>query len=72
MILVDARNGSMTQTRRHAFIAHLLGIRYFIIAINKMDLVDFRQERYEEIRKDFVDFINGGSEPGSAGASRRL
>jgi sulfate adenylyltransferase subunit 1 len=58
VILVDARNGSMTQTRRHAFIAHLLGIRYFIIAINKMDLVGYRQERYEEIRKDFVEFIN--------------
>jgi len=64
VILVDARNGIMTQTRRHAFIAHLLGIRYFIIAINKMDLVDYLQERYEEIRKDFVDFINrlGGAE----------
>jgi sulfate adenylyltransferase subunit 1 (EFTu-like GTPase family) len=54
----------MTQSRRHAFIAHLLGIRYFIIAINKMDLVDYRQERYEEIRKEFVDFIGrlGGAE----------
>jgi sulfate adenylyltransferase subunit 1 len=64
VILVDARNGSMTQTRRHTFIAHLLGIRYFIIAINKMDLVDYKQERYEEIRKDFVNFLSrlGGSE----------
>ncbi len=58
VILIDARNGIMTQSRRHAFIAHLLGIRYFIIAINKMDLVDYRQERYEEIRKEFVDFMN--------------
>jgi sulfate adenylyltransferase subunit 1 len=64
VILIDARNGIMTQSRRHAFIAHLLGIRYFIIAINKMDLVDYRQERYEEIRKEFVDFIGrlGGAE----------
>jgi sulfate adenylyltransferase subunit 1 len=58
VILVDARNGIMTQSRRHAFIAHLLGIRHFIVAINKMDLVDFRRERYDEIRKDFTNFID--------------
>jgi sulfate adenylyltransferase subunit 1 len=58
VILIDARNGIMTQSRRHTFIAHLLGIRHFIVAINKMDLVDFRQDRYEEIKRDFSDFIN--------------
>ncbi len=58
VILIDARNGIMTQSRRHTFIAHLLGIRHFIIAINKMDLVDFKRERYEEIRKDFTNFID--------------
>jgi sulfate adenylyltransferase subunit 1 len=58
VILIDARNGIMTQSRRHTFIAHLLGIRHFIVAINKMDLVDFRRERYEEIRKDFTSFID--------------
>jgi sulfate adenylyltransferase subunit 1 len=58
VILIDARNGMMTQSRRHTFIAHLLGIRHFIVAINKMDLVDFRRERYEEIKRDFQDFIN--------------
>jgi sulfate adenylyltransferase large subunit len=58
VILIDARNGIMTQSRRHAFIAHLLGIRHFIVAINKMDLVDFRHERYEEIRRDFTNFID--------------
>jgi len=58
VILIDARNGIMTQSRRHAFIAHLLGIRHFIVAINKMDLVDFRRERYEEIRRDFTNFID--------------
>jgi sulfate adenylyltransferase subunit 1 len=58
VILIDASNGIMTQSRRHAFIAHLLGIRHFIVAINKMDLVDYRRERYEEIRKDFTDFID--------------
>jgi sulfate adenylyltransferase subunit 1 len=64
VILIDARNGIMTQSRRHTFIAHLLGIRHFIVAINKMDLVDFRRERYEEIKRDFTDFINrlGGAE----------
>ncbi len=41
VILIDARNGIMTQSRRHTFIAHLLGIRHFIVAINKMDLVGF-------------------------------
>ena len=58
VILIDARNGMMTQSRRHTFIAHLLGIRHFIVAINKMDLVDYRRERYEEIRNDFTSFID--------------
>ena len=58
VILIDARNGIMTQSRRHTFIAHLLGIRHFIVAINKMDLVDFSRERYEEIRKDFTNFVD--------------
>src|SRR6478672_4006317 len=52
VILIDARNGIMTQSRRHTFIAYLLGIRHFIVAINKMDLVDFKKERYEEIKRD--------------------
>ena len=64
VILIDARNGMMTQSRRHTFIAHLLGIRHFVVAINKMDLVDFRRERYEEIKRDFTDFVArlGGAE----------
>jgi sulfate adenylyltransferase subunit 1 len=64
VILVDARNGMVTQSRRHAFIAYLLGIRHFIVAINKMDLMDFRQEAFETIRNAFVDFIDrlGGAE----------
>ncbi len=64
VILIDARNGMMTQSRRHAFIAYLLGIRHFIVAINKMDLVEFSRSRYEEIKRDFEDFIKklGGSE----------
>jgi sulfate adenylyltransferase subunit 1 len=64
VILIDARNGIMTQSRRHTFIAHLLGIRHFIVAINKMDLVDFKRERYEEIKRDIEEFIQriGGAE----------
>jgi len=64
VILIDARNGIMTQSRRHTFIAHLLGIRHFIVAVNKMDLVNFSRDRYEEIKRDFLEFINrlGGAE----------
>ena len=50
LILVDARNGVLEQSRRHAFLASLLGIPHLIVCINKMDLVDYSQERYEEIR----------------------
>lgn len=53
IILIDARYGVMTQTRRHSFIAHLLGLKHVIVAINKMDLVDFSQARYEEIKADY-------------------
>ena len=64
VILIDARNGIMTQSRRHTFIAHLLGIRHFIVAVNKMDLMNFSRDRYEEIKRDFLEFINrlGGAE----------
>ncbi len=50
IILIDARKGILTQTRRHSYIVNLLGIAHVIVAINKMDLVDFSQEVYEEIR----------------------
>lgn len=56
IILVDARNGVMTQTRRHSFIVTLLGIKHVLVAINKMDLVDFNQEVFEKIRADYKDF----------------
>jgi len=59
VLLVDARNGLMVQTRRHAFIASLLGIRHVVLAINKIDLVGYSQERFEEIRKEFEVFANG-------------
>ena len=56
IILIDARHGVLTQSKRHSFIASLLGIPHFLIAINKMDLVDYSQEVFEKIRQDYSDF----------------
>ena len=56
VILVDARRGVLTQTRRHSFIASLLGIRHFVVAVNKMDLVDHSEEVFESIRADYAAF----------------
>ena len=56
VILIDARHGVMTQTRRHSFIVSLLGIRHVIIAINKMDLVDFDEATYDKICADYSAF----------------
>jgi bifunctional enzyme CysN/CysC len=56
LILIDARNGVLEQSRRHAFLATLLGIPHLVVCINKMDLVDFSEARYEEIRNEFRSF----------------
>ncbi len=56
LILIDARNGIVEQTRRHAFIASLLQIPHLVVCINKMDLVEYSQERYEEIKEEFSQF----------------
>jgi bifunctional enzyme CysN/CysC len=56
IILIDARHGVQVQTRRHSFIVSLLGIRHTIVAINKMDLVDYSQERFEQIKADYLAF----------------
>ncbi|NVN94472.1 MAG: GTP-binding protein [Bacteroidetes bacterium] len=56
IILIDARNGVIEQTHRHAFIASLLQIPHIIVCINKMDLVDFKQSVYDVIKKTFADF----------------
>lgn len=53
IVLIDARKGILTQTRRHSFIVSLLGIEHIIVAINKMDLVDFSQEIFEEIKTSY-------------------
>ncbi|PYF84806.1 MULTISPECIES: sulfate adenylyltransferase subunit CysN [Marinomonas] len=57
IILIDARYGVQTQTRRHSYIASLLGIKHVVVAINKMDLVDFSEEKYEQIKADYLKFI---------------
>ncbi|MEM9988127.1 MAG: sulfate adenylyltransferase subunit CysN [Pseudomonadota bacterium] len=56
ILLVDARAGLMVQTRRHSFICSLLGIKHVVVAVNKMDLVDYSQERFEEIEADYREF----------------
>lgn len=56
LILVDARKGVLEQTRRHAFISSLLGIGHLVVCVNKMDLVDWSQERFDEIADEFRRF----------------
>jgi bifunctional enzyme CysN/CysC len=56
IILIDARHGVMTQTKRHSFIVSLLGIKHVLVAINKMDLVDYSEEVYEKIKHDYQEF----------------
>lgn len=56
IILVDARNGVIEQTCRHSFIASLLGIKHIVLCVNKMDLVDYSEERYNEIKEEFKTF----------------
>ncbi|NLZ73295.1 MAG: sulfate adenylyltransferase subunit CysN [Bacteroidales bacterium] len=57
IILVDARSGVITQTKRHTFLVSLLGIKQVVLAVNKMDLVDFSEERFNEIVKDYTQFV---------------
>ncbi len=56
IILVDARKGVQPQTRRHSYLAHLVGIPHLVVAVNKMDLVDYSQARFEEVRAAYLDF----------------
>lgn len=58
IILIDARKGILTQTRRHSFIVNLLGIEHVIVAINKMDLVDFSEEVYNKISQDYSELAD--------------
>jgi bifunctional enzyme CysN/CysC len=63
ILLIDAETGVLEQTRRHGFLCSLLGIRQFVLAVNKMDLVGFDERRFDEIRDAFVQFA--GRFPGS-------
>src|SRR5258706_650664 len=57
IILIDARHGVMRQTRRHSFIVSLLGIKHVVVAINKMDLAGWSQERFEAIKQEYTGFV---------------
>ena len=59
VILIDARKGVLTQTRRHSYLAHLIGIRNLVLAVNKMDLVGYEQAKYGAIVEDFRAFAAG-------------
>ncbi len=56
IILIDARQGVLEQTRRHSFLCALLGIQHFVVAVNKMDLVDWSEQRFDEIRAQYTEF----------------
>ena len=62
VILVDARHGVQTQTRRHSYIASLLGIKKIVLAVNKMDLVDYDQGIFDKIVAEYIEFASGLSE----------
>ncbi|MBR9911317.1 MAG: sulfate adenylyltransferase subunit CysN [Gammaproteobacteria bacterium] len=56
IVIIDARRGVLTQTKRHSFIVSLLGLKHVVVAINKMDLVDYSEERYNEIVEEYMAF----------------
>jgi len=58
IVLIDARHGLQVQTRRHSYLVHMLGIRHVVVAINKMDAVDYDREVFERIRADYEAFAN--------------
>ena len=57
IILIDARNGIMSQTKRHSFLADLMGIKNIIVAVNKMDLINFSEKKYMKIVKDYTENV---------------
>lgn len=58
VILIDARKGVLTQTRRHSYLCHLLGIRHIVLAVNKMDLIGYDQAAYDAIVEDYRGFAD--------------
>ena len=64
ILLIDAKEGVQEQSKRHGYLLHLLGIRQIAVAVNKMDLVDYSQERFEEIKAEYTAYLNSvGVEP---------
>uniref|UniRef100_A0A7V5CSB4 Sulfate adenylyltransferase subunit 1 n=1 Tax=Acidobacterium capsulatum TaxID=33075 RepID=A0A7V5CSB4_9BACT len=61
IVLVDARKGVLIQSRRHAYIASLLGVRHILVAVNKMDLVDYSQQIFDDIQREFAAFLESAS-----------
>ena len=57
IILIDARKGILTQTKRHTYLSTLVGIKHILVAINKMDLIDFDEEQYKHIQADYLTFF---------------
>jgi sulfate adenylyltransferase large subunit len=68
IILIDARNGVMIQSKRHGYIAKLLGIPHIVVAVNKMDLVEFSESKFEKIKSEYSDFFKqlGGEDSESS------
>jgi sulfate adenylyltransferase, large subunit len=58
VILIDARKGVLVQTRRHSYLCHLLGVKNIVLAVNKMDLVDYKQEVFDKIVADYTEFAH--------------
>ncbi|MEM8838035.1 MAG: sulfate adenylyltransferase subunit CysN [Pseudomonadota bacterium] len=58
VLMIDARKGVLTQTRRHSYIVNLLGVRHLVLAVNKMDLVDYSKDRFDEIVEDYLAFAD--------------
>lgn len=58
VILIDARKGILTQTRRHSYLTHLIGIKNIVLAVNKMDLIDYDQAQYDQIVSDYAEFAH--------------
>ncbi len=58
ILLIDANEGIQEQSKRHAYLLSLLGIRQIVVAVNKMDLVGYRQERFEKVRTDYIEFLS--------------
>jgi bifunctional enzyme CysN/CysC len=58
VVLIDARKGVLTQTRRHSYLVSLIGIRHVVLAVNKMDLVDYSEERFREIEEEYRSFAS--------------